>query len=46
MRLPAMVRDVRKSVAKLLNKPSELAKVHQGFKAEQKMLALWAADCA
>jgi hypothetical protein len=44
--LPAIASDVRRSVAELLDKPSELAKGHQGFKAEQRMLALWAADCA
>jgi hypothetical protein len=46
MKLPELVRDVRLSVVELLNKPISDLKGHQAFKAEQEILALWAADCA
>jgi len=38
--------DVRKSVSDLLNKPFSEHIDHQVFKPDQKLLALWAADCA
>ena len=45
-KLPAIVSDVRKSVVELLNRPVSELVGHQAFKTDQKMLALWAADCA
>jgi hypothetical protein len=44
--LLALVTDIRKSAVKILHKPKSTLIGHQGWKAEQKILALWAADCA
>jgi hypothetical protein len=38
--------DMRKSVSEILNKPVTDHIDHQIFKPDQKILALWAADCA
>ncbi len=38
--------EVRKAVSKILNKPFSELIDHQIFKPDQKILALWAADCA
>jgi len=46
LKLTVIVPDIRRSVAKILNKPKSTLTGHQGWKAEQKILALWAADCA
>jgi len=46
IKLSAIVTDIRKSVSEILNKPKSALTGHQGWKAEQKILALWAADCA
>lgn len=46
MNLSELVRDIRKSVVELLNKPISDLSGHQAFKTGQKLLALWAADCA
>jgi len=46
IKLTAIVPDIRKSVAEILNKPKSALIGHKGWKAEQKILALWAADCA
>jgi hypothetical protein len=46
LKLTVLVPDIRKSVAKILSKPKSALIGHQGWKAEQKILALWAADCA
>jgi hypothetical protein len=37
---------VRKSVSEILNKPFTERIDHQAFKPDQKLLALWAAECA
>jgi hypothetical protein len=42
----AVLRDLRKSVSEILNKPFSEHIDHQVFKPDQKILALWAADCA
>ena len=41
-----LLRDVRKSVSEILNKPFTERIDHQIFRPEQKILARWAADCA
>lgn len=41
-----LLRNVRKSVSNILNKPFTERIDHQIFKPDQKILALWAADCA
>ncbi len=46
MKLAALLRDVRKSVSEILNRPFTEHTDHQVFKPDQKVLALWAADCA
>jgi hypothetical protein len=45
-KLPAIVTSVRKSAVKLLDRPASELVGHQAFKADRKILALWAADCA
>ena len=42
----ALLYDVRKSVSEILEKPFTERIDHQVFKPDQKLLALWAADCA
>jgi len=42
----ALLRDVRKSVSEILNHPFTERIDHQIFKPDQKILAIWAADCA
>jgi len=42
----AVLYDVRRSVSKILDKPFTEHIDHQVFKPDQKILALWAADCA
>ncbi len=42
----ALLYDVRKAVSQILNKPFSEQTDHQIFKPDQKILALWAADCA
>jgi hypothetical protein len=42
----ALLYEVRKSVSEILNKPFTECIDHQLFKPDQKILALWAADCA
>jgi len=42
----AVLYDMRKSVSEILNKPFTERIDHQIFKPDQKILALWAADCA
>ena len=44
--LLSLVTDIRKSAVLALKKPKSCLIGHQGWKAEQKILALWAADCA
>ncbi len=46
MKPTAILYDVRKSVSVILNKPFTKHIDHQIFKPNQKILALWAADCA
>jgi hypothetical protein len=46
LKLPALVFDVRKSVVELLNRPISELKGHDAFRVDQKILAVWAADCA
>jgi len=46
LKLPALVSDVRHSVVEILNLPPSELTGHQAFKAHQKTLAFWAADCA
>jgi len=46
LKLTVLVPDIRKSVAKILSKPKSALSGHQGWKSEQKILAIWAADCA
>jgi hypothetical protein len=46
LKLTLLVYDIRKSVVEILNRPDSELKGHQAFKADQKILALWAADCA
>lgn len=44
---PALVlRDIRRSVSEILDKPFLEQIDHQVFKPDQKVLALWAAECA
>jgi hypothetical protein len=44
---PALVLlDIRRSVSEILNKPFTEHIDHQVFRPDQKILALWAADCA
>lgn len=42
----ALLREVRRSVSEILNKPFTESVNHQIFKPDQKVLALWAVDCA
>lgn len=42
----ALLRDVRKSVSEILNKPFSERINHQIFQPDKKVLALWALDCA
>jgi len=46
IKLPVLVSEVRKSVVELLKRPVSELVDHQAFKTDQKILALWAADCA
>ena len=46
LKLPAIVSDIRRSAAELLGKPVSALTGHRGWKSEQKILAIWAADCA
>jgi Imm-5 like putative immunity protein len=41
-----VLHDIRKTVSDILNKPFSEHIDHQVFKSDQKILALWAADCA
>jgi Imm-5 like putative immunity protein len=41
-----LVAEWRKSLVELLDRPASELKGHQAFKPNQKLLALWAADCA
>ncbi len=41
-----MLYEIRKAVSEILNKPFSERIDHQIFKSDQKILALWAADCA
>lgn len=41
-----VLRDIRKVVSEILNTPFTEKINHQVFKPDQKILALWAADCA
>ncbi len=45
-KLPVIVTDMRKSVMEILGRPASALLGHHGFKADQEILALWAADCA
>lgn len=42
----AILREVRRSVSEILGRPFTERIDHQEFKPDQKILALWAADCA
>jgi hypothetical protein len=42
----AVLHDVRREVSEILNKPFTEKIDHQIFRPDQKILALWAADCA
>lgn len=42
----AVLRDIRKSVSDILDKPFSEHIDHQVFKPDQEILALWAAECA
>ncbi len=42
----ALLYEVRKSVSEILDKPFSESIDHQVFRPDQKILALWAADCA
>jgi len=42
----ALLYEVRKAVSEILDKPFSKRIDHQIFKPDQKILALWAADCA
>ncbi|VVB60174.1 Uncharacterised protein [uncultured archaeon] len=42
----ALLYEVRKTVSEILDKPFSERIDHQIFKSDQKILALWAADCA
>jgi len=46
MKLTAVLYDLRKSISEILDKPFTERIDHQVFKPDQKILALWAADCA
>jgi len=46
IRPTAVLYEVRKSVSEILDKPFTERIDHQIFKPDQKILALWAADCA
>jgi hypothetical protein len=46
MKLSALVSEVRKSVAEVLDRPVSELRGHQPLKSDQRVLALWAADCA
>jgi hypothetical protein len=46
LRPTAILYDMRKSVSEILEKPFTEKIDHQIFKPDQKVLALWAADCA
>ena len=41
-----MLREIRKSVVEILKGPASDLTDDQAFKSDQKILALWAADCA
>jgi hypothetical protein len=41
-----VLREIRRSVSAILDKPFSEHIDHQVFKSDQKILALWAADCA
>jgi hypothetical protein len=43
---PIVLYEVRKTVSEILNKPFTERIDHQIFKPDQKILALWAAECA
>ncbi len=42
----AFLYEVRKAVSEILNKPFSERVDHQIFKPDQKVLSLWAAECA
>ncbi len=44
--LLTLVTEIRRSAVLALKKPKSCLHGHQGWKAEQKILAIWAADCA
>jgi hypothetical protein len=46
IRPTALLHDIRRSVSEILDKPFTERINHQIFKPDQKILALWAADCA
>jgi hypothetical protein len=46
LKLTAIFPGLRKSVAEILDTPASEIAGHQAFKSDQKILALWAADCA
>ncbi len=46
MKPNVLLYEVRKAVSEILNKPFSERINHQIFKPDQKILALWAADCA
>ena len=46
IKLAALLRDIRKSVSEILNKPFPERIDHQIFQPDKKALALWAMDCA
>ena len=46
IRPTAVLYDLRRSVSEILDKPFTERIDHQVFKPDQKILALWAADCA
>lgn len=46
IRPTAVLYDLRRSVSEILDKPFTERINHQVFKPDQKILALWAADCA
>jgi len=46
LKLPALTSEVRVSIVEILKRPLSELSGHQAFKSDQKILALWAADCA
>jgi len=46
IKLPVLVSGIRRSLVKLLNRPASELAGHHAFKSDQKILAVWAADCA